>query len=865
MSDKELTPDMQQLRARAQKPATSVDKRNIIEMSVNDIAQLLHELDTYQIELEMQNEDLRTAQVELMEARDRYAELYDFAPVGYITLSKKGLILQTNLAFSEMLGVPRSELVNRPLSAFIVKEDNDHYYISLNRVIDASGKHSCELRLHTQTNSSLWVRLDCVCINTPDNTCDSIRLTVSDISQHKQAEEKLHLAASVFSHAREGITITNTDGKIIEVNEAFTRITGYSRDEVLGQNPRMLKSGLQDQEFYAAMWRGLTEKGHWYGEIWNCHKNGKVYPEMLTISTVHDAQGKAQHYVALFSDITTQKQHQKQLEFIAHYDALTGLPNRVLLADRLHQSMANANRSEQPLAVAFLDLDGFKDINDTYGHEIGDQLLIIVAARMKESLRTVDTIARLGGDEFVVVLNALTDTKTSAPMLDRLLAAAAQPVHIEGLVLHVTASIGVTFYPQAERVDADQLVRQADQAMYQAKLAGKNRYHLFDAEQDRGVRGYHESLDNIRRAMSEHEFALYYQPKVNMRTGELVGSEAVIRWRHPQQGLLLPNVFLPVIEDHPLAIELGEWVINTALAQLETWHAAGLKLSVSVNVGALQIQQDNFTQRLCELMAAHPDVKPGFLELEVLETSALDDMERMSAVMHRCSDLGVGFALDDFGTGYSSLTYLKRLPAAQLKIDQSFVRDMLEDTDDLAIVEGVLGLAKAFRRQPIAEGVESVEHGVMLLQLGCELAQGYCIARPMPAEELQSWTTTWQPDPSWKNQNQVSSEDLPLLFASVEHRAWIKAVGEHLKGERAAPPPLDYHQCRFGQWLDGDGRTRHGARSAFKAIKPLHRQVHTLALELLEHPPQAWSQVQAGLDELYGLRNELLGHLKSLL
>jgi diguanylate cyclase (GGDEF)-like protein/PAS domain S-box-containing protein len=570
-----------------------------------------------------------------------------------------------------------------------------------------------------------------------------------DITTRKQSDEKLKLAASVFSHAREGISITDADGNIIDVNEAFTRITGYSRAEVLGLNPRILNSGRQDKAFYDTMWRDLKDKGHWYGEIWNRRKNGEIFAEMLTISAVCDELGYAEHYVALFSDITAIKLHEQQLEHIAHFDALTNLPNRVLLADRLRQGMTQALRRGQRLAVVYLDLDGFKAINDQHGHAMGDQLLMAVASRMKQTLRDGDTLARLGGDEFVAVLLDLPDESACVPMLTRLLTAAATPVPLNTLVLQVSASLGVTFYPQAEEVDADLLLRQSDQAMYQAKMAGKNRYYLFDAAHDRDLRGHHESLQRIHEALHAGEFVLYYQPKVNMCTGQVIGAEALIRWQHPVQGLLPPSAFLPVIEDHPLAVDIGEWVIHTALTQMTLWRDAGLDLPVSVNVGARQLQQVNFVMRLREMLAAHLVHQPFCLTLEVLETSALEDLVRISQVIEDCQAMGVRFALDDFGTGYSSLTYLKRLHVSQLKIDQSFVRDMLDDPDDLAILQGVISLAKAFHREVIAEGVETVAHGTLLLQLGCELAQGYGIARPMPAHEMPAWAARWQPDTAW--------------------------------------------------------------------------------------------------------------------
>ena len=434
---------------------------------------------------------------------------------------------------------------------------------------------------------------------------------------------------------------------------------------------------------------------------------------------------------------------------MAHFDALTRLPNRLLLSDRLHQGIASAERRAQTLAVVYLDLDGFKSVNDQHGHEVGDQLLITLAARMKQGLREGDTLARIGGDEFVAVLIDLDDGDASLPLLNRLLEAAAQPVHLGDLHLQVSASIGVTFYPQAQPIDADQLLRQADQAMYQAKLAGKRRYHVFDAGHDHNIRLHFESLERIRLAQSEREFVLHYQPKINMRSGKVVGVEALIRWQHPRRGLLEPSLFLPVIETDTLAVVIGEWVIETALTQVERWRGAGLNIPVSVNVGARQLQQADFLDRLRLILAAHPQLTPSCLELEILETSALEDVAQVSKLIESCAQLGIGFALDDFGTGYSSLTYLKRLHVSTLKIDQSFVHDMLEDPDDLAILQGVIGLASAFKRQVIAEGVETVAQGTLLLELGCELAQGYAIAPPMLADELPAWAAAWRPDAAW--------------------------------------------------------------------------------------------------------------------
>jgi diguanylate cyclase (GGDEF)-like protein/PAS domain S-box-containing protein len=725
---------------------------------------------------------------------------------------------------------------------------------------------SDEDRFERADGSVEWIRWEVRPWRSSDGAVGGIILFAEDITDQKQTEERLRLAANVFTHAREGIMITDANGAIVDVNETFARISGYSREEALGRNPRLLKSGVQRPEFYSEMWRALKEKNQWSGEVWNRAKSGDLYAVMLTISAVRDQSGKVYQYVALFSDITALKEHERQLEHIAHYDVLTGLPNRVLLGDRLSQAMAQSHRRNRKLAVAYLDLDGFKAINDRHGHEAGDLLLSEAARNMKQTLREGDTLSRLGGDEFVAVMLDLDDVETSEPILRRLLDAAAEPVPFGAFSLQVTASVGVAFFPQPEDVDADHLLRQADQAMYQAKLAGKNRYHIFDSKQDRSVRGHHEDLEHIAQALAAHEFVLYYQPKVNMRTGAVIGAEALIRWQHPERGLLPPAMFLPVIEDHRLSVEVGDWVIDSALTQMERWQAEGLNIPVSVNVSAQQLQQTDFVEHLQGLLAAHPAIKPSSLELEVLETSALQDLIQISQVINGCREIGVLFALDDFGTGYSSLTYLKRLPVSILKIDQSFVREILEDAESLSILEGVLGLATAFRRQVIAEGVESVEHGLLLLQLGCELAQGYGIARPMPAERFPGWLAEWRPDPRWEKAPAVNPEGRPILYAGVEHRNWIAAIDAFLKGERHGAPKIDSQECHFCGWLESEDRAGRGWLPELLTIKAMHGKTHALAAALLERKGKNWdAEGVAGLGELHVLQTALLEQLEILM
>ncbi|MGZ5052529.1 MAG: EAL domain-containing protein [Methylobacter sp.] len=656
-------------------------------------------------------------------------------------------------------------------------------------------------------------------------------------------------------------------GRVTYWNSASEKIFGWKAEDAYGKTLDELIFTPEAAAEFLNILELIRASGHSYGpfesEI-HTKDGGKGWILSTTFSI--PIEDERIYFVCMDVDITERKKLEEKLLANAHYDPLTNMPNRVLLADRLKLAMVQMQRRGRQLAVVFIDLDGFKSINDVHGHKIGDQLLMTIAARMKQTLRDGDTLARLGGDEFVAVLTDLADIEASEPMLARLLAAAAEPVWFDSLMLQVSASIGATVYPQPENIDADQLLRQADQAMYQAKLAGKNRYCLFDPVLDHVIRNRHESLERIALAIADREFVLHYQPKVNMRTGAVVGAEALIRWQHPDKGLLSPAHFLPLIEDHPLTVQLGEWVIDTALNQVMLWQTQGLGIPVSVNISARHLQQSGFAERLREIMARHPAVKPSSLNIEVLETSALEDIANVSKVMADCKAIGVEFALDDFGTGYSSLSYLKQLPVTMLKIDQSFVRDMLYNPDDLAILEGVLGLAEAFGRDVIAEGVETIEQGETLLRMGCELGQGYGIAKPLPADDFWAWSQDWRTYSAWQGATSVSRDDLPLLFAGVEHRAWIFALENYLKGESDAPPQLDDRQCRFGDWLQSKGTIRYGADAHFPAVVLLHRQIHTLATDSTQlHADGENVQALAKLGKLQDLQEALLERLQGML
>jgi diguanylate cyclase (GGDEF)-like protein/PAS domain S-box-containing protein len=708
-----------------------------------ELRRLLSELQVHQEELEAQNAALRSAHDEVERIKERYADFYHCSPTGFVSLGQDGKILQINATSMQLLGVGAEYPVGARFDTYIVLADRATFRTMLAQVYASGTKHRCEVRLAQPGRLPRTVQIDAMLA--PDGK--ECRAVIIDVTEKKTAAARLQLDASVFAYASEGIMITDADGILIDVNNAFSRITGYSRAEALGQSPRFLQSDRSEATSYAGVWNAVAEHAHWSGELWSRRKDGTEFVAMLGVSAVRDSANHPVNYVVIFTDITQLKQHQHTLEHIAHFDALTGLPNRVLLLDRLQQAMAQSQRHRRALAVVFLDLDGFKAVNDQYGHGVGDELLIACAARMKGALRNEDTIARLGGDEFVALLVDLEHQQEYESTVVRLLQAVATPIRLDELNLHVTASIGVTLFPN-DPAGPDQLLRHADQAMYQAKLAGKNRYHLFDVEHDEALKSRFECQQELQLAFAQQQFLLHYQPKVNMRTGAIVGAEALLRWQHPSRGLLEPSQFIGLIDDQRLGVELGRWVIDTALQQATAWLENGLSVPVSVNVGAHQLQQADFVPYLAGQLASYTALKPHALELEILESSAVEDLLKVSEVIHACHHIGVDCALDDFGTGYSSLAYLRHLPVKTLKIDRSFVRAMHDDAEDLDIVKGILGLATVFHRQVVAEGVETKEVADLLLRLGCELAQGYAIAPPMEPTQLAQWSarrrsTTW--------------------------------------------------------------------------------------------------------------------------
>ena len=566
----------------------------------------------------------------------------------------------------------------------------------------------------------------------------------------QQTQLRFLLTKAVFEHTHDRITITDSRANIIEVNDAFTRNTGYSRLEVLGHNPNMLQSGRQGPEFYKQLWQELKTTGKWQGEIWNRRKNGEFFAELTTINAITNRHGNIENYVSVSSDITDRAaQHERELEYRAYHDPLTGLPNQILLRDRLEHALMLAKRSNDQIVVAAFDLDHFSQINEKYGHAAGDVLIDRIARRLQSIMRDCDTIARTGGDELLVVIEQLENPAKGRRLLERLQQELAQPIEFDGFTTTLTASIGATAFPDDDG-DADTLIRHATEALHQAKHNGRARLSWFDPEQGRDQSAFSQLLHRLEKAIVENELCLHYQPKVDMATGELLGVESLLRWQDPERGMIPPGAFLPQVEQHPISIDIGNWVLDTAISQVQHWKDRGIDVSVSVNINAVHLLDPDFITTLRGHIRRYPGFNPASLELEILESTAINDIELAGKVLTECRKLGVQVSLDDFGTGFAALDYLKRLPADTLKIDQSFVRDMEDDKGNRAIIKGIIGLARAFNFDVIAEGVETTEQGCTLIELGCVNAQGFGIARPMPAHELDSWRQTWKPPAVWR-------------------------------------------------------------------------------------------------------------------
>jgi diguanylate cyclase (GGDEF)-like protein/PAS domain S-box-containing protein len=734
-----------QLRNRAEDILKMTSNSTVFDNNI-DLFRLLHELDTYRIELELQNEDLQTTNTELNTLQDKLKQEisvhfrhFDIAPIGYVTLNESHNIVEINQTLCAELKLDKDAFYGRPFNDFIFSEDQDEFYFSCKKLADSKTQQTCELRLYSVDTSPLWVKLNC----SPEMSDSGLRvhIAISDISDLKDMEKRLKLDASVLNECAEMIVVTDAKGRITRVNKAFTKVTGYTEEEVLGKNPNILHTEKMDKSLNDSKWDAIHKHHSWQGEIWNKRKNGEIYPEWVSLTAVKNTGDTITHYISVSSDITQRKKDADHIHFMAYYDTLTGLPNRILLQDRLKQALAQSNRNHQHGAVFILDIDHFKVVNDSLGHLVGDELLKIIAKRLIACIREEDTISRMGGDEFVVLLADLGEDKRNAishatNVADKIIQKISEPMTINDNNLQITVSIGIAMFPD-DTDNITELVKLADNAMYKVKKLGRNNYKFvtpsLQKEADKRLNVQH----GLREALKESQFRLYYQPQVNFKTHAISGVEALIRWEKPHNGLVYPDDFIKISEETGLIIPIGTWVLEEACRTIGAWNKLPYPPSpyLSVNMSVRQFQQKNFISEISRVMLKN-GVQPQQLELELTESVLIHDLEDSKRKLFELKEMGVRLAIDDFGTGYSSLQYLKNLPIDVLKIDQFFINDLTMGGNDEAIVQTIITLAKNLNLWVIAEGVVSKKQHDYLKSIGCDSYQGYYYSKPVPGDEL---------------------------------------------------------------------------------------------------------------------------------
>lgn len=668
------------------------------------------------------------------DAQRTLARAVEQSSVSIVITDCDGIIEYVNPRFTETTGYTITEVLRIKAGVQRSGETSAEVYHDLWSTITKGDEWTGILRNRRKNGEPYW---DMVRILPVQDTTGRITHFVSlqeDITERKENEERLRLWATVFANSSEAIMITDANSRILSVNNAFVRISGYMAEEVVGNTPKMLASGRHDAEFFRQMWQDLQVINRWEGEIWDRRKNGDIYPKWLEINKVRNNKGETTHYVGIFSDITERKAAQKEIEYLAHHDSLTGLPNRVLLGDRLNRMMARAKRHKTHIALLFLDIDHFKTINDSLGHPIGDKLLQAVTARIQKCVRQMDTISRHGGDEFVVALDDISTPVSAEIVARKILEATRTPFLIGNQTLHATLSIGISFYPD-DGSDLDTLLKHADTAMYHAKDAGRNTFCLFTDSMNAMAQERLLIHNQIHGAVGRDEFFLHYQPQIDCNSGSIIGVEALLRWNNPTLGLVSPSRFIPIIESSGEIINIGGWVLHQACRQAQAWHKDGMNnLRIAVNISALQLLHVDFLN-LIESALSETYIDPALLELEITESTLIQDVESTLEAVHHLKKAGVKIAIDDFGTGYSSLAYLKRFAVDRLKIDRSFIQDIPSSTDD-AIIRAIIQMAKSLRIPTLTEGVETREQYDYLRNVGCDELQGFFCSKPLPAEEF---------------------------------------------------------------------------------------------------------------------------------
>lgn len=662
----------------------------------------------------------------------QYRAVIETSGDGFWLIDARGFLLETNAAYSRISGYSLDELVGMHISQIEAEESAQETAAHIEKII-REGSDLFETRHRTKSGKTLHIEVSVSYSALGGGRFFSF---LRDISERKRTEAELHLVAQVFKNTSEGIVITNPKGTIVDVNDAYCRIMGYEREEMIGANPKKVSSGRHDRTFFEQMWCSLEEEGFWVGEVWDRRKNGEIFPKWLTINAVYSPTGELTHYVGTFSDISTLKQVEEQLQHLAYHDALTELPNRILFQDRLTQELAIGRRYQQRIAVLFMDLDRFKLVNDTMGHSAGDELLIQVAQRLRKMLRENDTVARLGGDEFTLIARDVTSIEAVASLANRIIRILSRPFTIMGKEVRVGSTIGISIFPD-DGLDFETLTKHADAAMYEAKNAGRGQYRFYASIMDERAHRRLSMESELYHALEKQQFVVYLQPQMTTDGLRLIGAEALVRWQHPEYGLVAPNEFISLAEETGLILPIGQWVIETVCAQISDWlERKFIVPSIAINISARQFHQEDL---ICQITSTVEEsgVSKRALEFEITETVAMTEADRAEIQLKSLYDSGYSVAIDDFGTGYSSLNYLKRFPVSKLKIDRTFIKDTPDDANDTAIVHAMIQIAHTLDIKVVAEGVETERQRHFLAEHGCDFIQGYLIGYPMPMTEFE--------------------------------------------------------------------------------------------------------------------------------
>ncbi|WP_292936301.1 PAS domain S-box protein [Noviherbaspirillum sp.] len=695
-------------------------------------------------------------QRELEHYAEELQDLYDHAPCGYHTLDGDGVFLQINKTELDWLGYDSEELIGKKkVTELLTEESKKKFSENFPKFLDPGRVRDLEVEFIRKDGSILPVMLSASIVFDLDGGIVSSRTTLFDMTELAEAQKKLRQAATVFEHTTDAILITDAGGTIVAVNKAFSQITGYQPEEVIGRNPRILKSDRQDHEFYRSLWSSIEQTGSWQGEIWDRRKSGEHFPAWETITAVRDDSGRITDFISVFSDITTIKATEEKLTQLAYHDVLTGLPNRLLFNDRITQALAHAKRHHTRAALLLLDLDRFKLINDTLGHAAGDQLLQVIAARLKTAIREEDTVARLGGDEFAIILPQVDSIEDAAMFAQKLTKLVSLPLPLSNQMLTISTSVGIGIFPD-DALDPETLSKSADMALYGAKDKGRNAYEFYTPEMTRTATETLLIDRDLRHALTLNQLELFYQPQVSLATGRIVGVEALIRWNRPHHGLQLPGRFIPIAEETDLIESIGDWVFDTAWAQLQLWRAEGMPpVRLAINLSVRQIKRPHLVDEIRKKLGAVPPYTDIGLDLEVTETAMQIEPDTVDA-LRELKALGLNIVIDDFGTGYSSLNSLKHLPVDILKIDRSFIRGIPMDSGDKAIASAIVAMGHSLGMRVVAEGVETHEQLQFVMEQHCDDVQGFLLYPPMPADECGRFLMSGMPIDLHQNEQRMS-------------------------------------------------------------------------------------------------------------